>query len=175
MISIISTIHLRDSFLSLFSSTYKTLHELTIVQQRDSYLTFTILPFYISSERSGRDKRIERAVGVCKRVVSAFSWKKKKDLAADQGELTLPQHKMVAYKMGVTSKDGRESAGTREGHHTGLVNGQKRPGIWLPRCKISTSLSQSDSQGNESTCILHRCPLWGRICQCILPSNPMRC
>lgn len=84
------------------------------------------MPFYVSSERSGRDKGIERAVGVCKRVVSAFSfsWKKKRDLAAAQEELKLPQHKMVrvTYKMGVTSKDGRESAETREDHRTGLVS-----------------------------------------------------
>lgn len=58
--------------------------------------TISISPFYVSSERSGRDKR-EKAIGVCERAVSAFSysWKKKRDLAAAQEELKLPQHKMV--------------------------------------------------------------------------------
>ncbi len=45
----------------------------------------------------GKDKRVERAVGLCKKVVAAFSfsWKKKRDLATAQLELKLPRHKMV--------------------------------------------------------------------------------
>ncbi|KAL3991353.1 troponin I, fast skeletal muscle [Sarotherodon galilaeus] len=48
-------------------------------------------------EKAGKDKRVERAVAVCKRVVAAFSfsWKKKRELAAAQEELHLPQHKLV--------------------------------------------------------------------------------
>lgn len=44
-----------------------------------------------------RDKRIERAMGVCKKVVGAFSfsWKKKKELAATQKELDLPKHRLI--------------------------------------------------------------------------------
>lgn len=58
---------------------------------------FSILSFHVFSERSGRDKRIERAVGICKRVVSAFSysWKKKRDLAQAQEDLRLPAHKLA--------------------------------------------------------------------------------
>nr|XP_024661555.1 zinc finger BED domain-containing protein 1-like [Maylandia zebra] len=48
-------------------------------------------------EKAGKDKRMERAVAVCKRVVAtfSFSWKKKRELAAAQEELHLPQHKLV--------------------------------------------------------------------------------
>ncbi|XP_041841381.1 E3 SUMO-protein ligase ZBED1-like isoform X2 [Melanotaenia boesemani] len=48
-------------------------------------------------EKAGKDKRVERAVGVCKKAVAAFSfsWKKKRDLAVAQEELHLPQHKLV--------------------------------------------------------------------------------
>ncbi len=44
-----------------------------------------------------RDQRIQRAMGVCKKVVSAFSfsWKKKRELAATQEELKLPKHKLI--------------------------------------------------------------------------------
>lgn len=41
-----------------------------------------------------KDDRIQRAVGVCKRIVSAFSysWKKRRDLAIVQNDLGLPKH-----------------------------------------------------------------------------------
>ena len=44
-----------------------------------------------------RDKRIERAMGVSKKVVSTFSysWKKKKELTAAQKELDLPEHRLM--------------------------------------------------------------------------------
>ena len=40
---------------------------------------------------------VERAVGVCKKVVSAFSnsWKRKRDLAKAQAALGLPQHQLI--------------------------------------------------------------------------------
>lgn len=40
---------------------------------------------------------MERAVGVCKKVVAAFSysWKKKRDLAAAQEQFSLPKHQLV--------------------------------------------------------------------------------
>ncbi|XP_049337568.1 E3 SUMO-protein ligase ZBED1-like [Astyanax mexicanus] len=52
---------------------------------------------HLAIERGGRDSRIQRAIGVCKKVVSAFSfsWKKQKALAAAQEELNLPKHKLV--------------------------------------------------------------------------------
>lgn len=45
-----------------------------------------------------KDDRIECAVAVCKRVVSAFSfsWKKRRDIAAVQVELGLPDHKLIS-------------------------------------------------------------------------------
>ncbi|KAI7799132.1 putative zinc finger BED domain-containing protein 1-like, partial [Triplophysa rosa] len=48
-------------------------------------------------EKVGKDKRVERAIGVCKNVVSAFSfsWKKKRDLATAQEEFNLPKHKLT--------------------------------------------------------------------------------
>ncbi|KAL7842215.1 hypothetical protein SRHO_G00239040 [Serrasalmus rhombeus] len=44
-----------------------------------------------------RDPRIDRAIGVCKKVVGAFSnsWKKKKKLADAQEQLKLPEHKLI--------------------------------------------------------------------------------
>lgn len=43
------------------------------------------------------DSRIQRALGVCKKIVTTFShsWKKKRDLAKAQGDLSLPQHSLV--------------------------------------------------------------------------------
>lgn len=44
-----------------------------------------------------KDSRIERAIGICKKVVGAFSysWKKKRALADAQAELNLPSHQMI--------------------------------------------------------------------------------
>ncbi|XP_046873310.1 E3 SUMO-protein ligase ZBED1-like [Hypomesus transpacificus] len=52
---------------------------------------------HLAIERVARDKRVDRATGVCKKVVGAFSysWKKKRDLAIAQKERNLPQHKLV--------------------------------------------------------------------------------
>ncbi|XP_058874176.1 E3 SUMO-protein ligase ZBED1-like isoform X1 [Acipenser ruthenus] len=43
------------------------------------------------------DKRIDHAIGVCKKLVSTFScsWKKRKALSVAQAELSLPQHQLV--------------------------------------------------------------------------------
>ncbi|XP_067270785.1 E3 SUMO-protein ligase ZBED1-like [Pseudorasbora parva] len=51
----------------------------------------------LSLKRSMRDPRIDRAVGVCKKVVCAFShsWKKQRALKDAQVELGLPPHKLV--------------------------------------------------------------------------------
>ncbi|KAJ8381766.1 hypothetical protein SKAU_G00025440 [Synaphobranchus kaupii] len=53
---------------------------------------------HIAIERSVQnDNRVARATGVCKKVVSTFSysWKKKKALTTAQRELNLPTHKLV--------------------------------------------------------------------------------
>ncbi|XP_059410212.1 E3 SUMO-protein ligase ZBED1-like [Carassius carassius] len=49
-------------------------------------------------EKVNQDKRVDRAIGVCKKVVAAFSysWKKKRDLAAAQEEYHLPKHKLIS-------------------------------------------------------------------------------
>ncbi|CAM4455220.1 unnamed protein product [Leuciscus chuanchicus] len=49
---------------------------------------------HLAIERGMKDDRIQRAVGVCKRIVSAFSysWKKRRDLAIVQNDLGLPKH-----------------------------------------------------------------------------------
>lgn len=50
------------------------------------------------SERSMKDPRIDRAVAVCKKVVSSFSfsWKRRRDLATAQQELNLPAHQLIS-------------------------------------------------------------------------------
>ncbi|XP_037393984.1 zinc finger BED domain-containing protein 4-like [Pygocentrus nattereri] len=51
----------------------------------------------MSREKVNQDKRVERAVGICKKMVAAFfSWKKKRDLAAAKEEYNLPKHKLVS-------------------------------------------------------------------------------
>lgn len=51
----------------------------------------------LSSERSVKDPRIARAVGVGKKIVAAFahSWKRQRALRDAQVEMGLPQHKLV--------------------------------------------------------------------------------
>lgn len=46
------------------------------------------------AENAMKDPRIERAVVICKKLVSCFSysWKRKKELAQAQKELKLPEH-----------------------------------------------------------------------------------
>lgn len=45
-----------------------------------------------------KDPRIDRAVAVCKKVVSSFSfsWKRRRDLATAQQELNLPAHQLIS-------------------------------------------------------------------------------
>ncbi|KAF7214478.1 zinc finger BED domain-containing protein 1-like, partial [Nothobranchius furzeri] len=75
---------------------------------------------------SMKDKRIERAVGVSKKLVSAFSysWKKKKALAAAQDELKLPKHKLITEsptRWRVASCNDCKNSGAGEGHCKGFV------------------------------------------------------
>jgi len=53
---------------------------------------------FIFSERSMKDSRIDRAVAVCKKVVSSFSfsWKRRRDLATAQQELNIPAHQLIS-------------------------------------------------------------------------------
>ncbi|CAM4634259.1 unnamed protein product [Leuciscus chuanchicus] len=48
-------------------------------------------------EHGVKDHRVDRAVAVCKKVVSvfSFSWKKRRDLASAQAELGLPSHQLI--------------------------------------------------------------------------------
>nr|XP_033940623.1 zinc finger BED domain-containing protein 4-like isoform X2 [Pseudochaenichthys georgianus] len=48
-----------------------------------------------------KDPRIDRAIGVCKKVVSAFSfsWKKRRDMAVLQAELGLPSHNLITESL----------------------------------------------------------------------------
>ncbi|KAK1906521.1 Zinc finger BED domain containing protein 1 [Dissostichus eleginoides] len=53
---------------------------------------------HLAIERSMKDSRIDRAVGVCKKVVSSFSfsWKKRRDLGTAQQELNSPAHQLIS-------------------------------------------------------------------------------
>ncbi|KAK1897704.1 Microtubule-associated serine/threonine-protein kinase 2 [Dissostichus eleginoides] len=48
-------------------------------------------------ENGVKDPRIDRAIGVCKKAVSAFSysWKKRRDMSEVQAELGLPTHQLI--------------------------------------------------------------------------------
>ncbi|KAK1875045.1 Zinc finger BED domain containing protein 1 [Dissostichus eleginoides] len=49
------------------------------------------------TENGVKDPRIDRAIGVCKKAVSAFSysWKKRRDMSEVQAELGLPTHQLI--------------------------------------------------------------------------------
>ncbi|KAM8723706.1 E3 SUMO-protein ligase ZBED1-like isoform 2-T2 [Acanthopagrus schlegelii] len=49
---------------------------------------------HLAIENAMKDPRIDRAVGICKKLVSSFSysWRRKKELARAQKELKLPEH-----------------------------------------------------------------------------------
>ncbi|CAM4533447.1 unnamed protein product [Leuciscus chuanchicus] len=49
-------------------------------------------------ENGVKDPRIDQAIGVCKKAVSAFSysWKKRRDMTEVQAELGLPQHLLIS-------------------------------------------------------------------------------
>lgn len=50
------------------------------------------------AENGVKDPRIDRAIAVCKKAVSAFSysWKKRRDMTEVQVELGLPQHLLIS-------------------------------------------------------------------------------
>ncbi|KAF0031713.1 hypothetical protein F2P81_016268 [Scophthalmus maximus] len=54
-----------------------------------------------SAASAGKDSRVDRAVGVCKKVVSTFSysWKKKSALSKAQQRLHLPPHQLVTESL----------------------------------------------------------------------------
>ncbi|XP_073708964.1 E3 SUMO-protein ligase ZBED1-like [Garra rufa] len=51
---------------------------------------------HLAIENAMKDSRIERAVGLCKKIVAYFShsWKRKRELAIAQKELNLPEHQL---------------------------------------------------------------------------------
>ena len=55
--------------------------------------------FYIVN--AVKDPRIDRATGICKKVVSSFShsWKRRRELAAVQAELGLPVHQLITESL----------------------------------------------------------------------------
>ena len=63
---------------------------------------FGFLPFsFLFTVNGMKDPRIDRAIGVCKKVVSAFSfsWKKRRDMAVVQAELGLPSHNLITESL----------------------------------------------------------------------------
>ncbi|KAE8575740.1 hypothetical protein XENTR_v10003928 [Xenopus tropicalis] len=52
---------------------------------------------HLAIETAMKDDRIQRAVGVCKKIVAAFSysWKKRREMAKVQNELGLPKHQLT--------------------------------------------------------------------------------
>ncbi|KAL3972567.1 protein-disulfide reductase (glutathione) [Sarotherodon galilaeus] len=52
---------------------------------------------HLAIERSMKDACVERAIGKCKKIVSAFSytWKRKREMANAQAELNLPPHRLI--------------------------------------------------------------------------------
>ncbi|KAI2666742.1 E3 SUMO-protein ligase ZBED1 [Labeo rohita] len=52
---------------------------------------------HLAIEKGMKLPQVDRAVGVCKKVVSAFSntWKRRRELAVAQGELGLPVHQLI--------------------------------------------------------------------------------
>lgn len=61
------------------------------------------------------DQRIDRAVGLCKKLVSSFSysWKRKREFLAAQKEMKLPSN-----KVGIMSGHNRENHRAAKGHCT---------------------------------------------------------
>lgn len=59
---------------------------------------YTKYLFTFITENGVKDPRIDRAIGVCKKTVSAFSysWKKRRDMTELQAELGLPQHLLIS-------------------------------------------------------------------------------
>lgn len=53
--------------------------------------------FFVFTGKGVANLRIDRAIGVCKKVVTAFpySWKRKRDLTTAQSELKLPFHSLI--------------------------------------------------------------------------------
>ncbi|XP_033987144.1 zinc finger BED domain-containing protein 1-like [Trematomus bernacchii] len=51
---------------------------------------------HLAIENAMKDPRIGRAMGLCKKLVSSFSysWKKKRELAVAQQQLNLPEHSL---------------------------------------------------------------------------------
>lgn len=70
-----------------------------------------------------KDARIDRAVGVCKKLVSHFShsWKASDALTKVQKELNLPSHLRMPNKMGFQTDDDQQDIRTAAGFNSGPV------------------------------------------------------
>lgn len=58
------------------------------------------------TENGVKDPPIDRAIGVCKKIVAAFSysWKKRRELGVAQSELGLPPHQLTTESDGAPAK-----------------------------------------------------------------------
>lgn len=61
--------------------------------------------FFFFTGSAGKDKRVERAIGVCKKVVAA----------QEKSPQTSACHR-VTHQMGLMPEDGCKNAGTKNGH-----------------------------------------------------------
>lgn len=79
------------------------MHTLFAKNSKCNSVNFSLINFSVCyslclhTERSVKDPRIDRAVGVCKRIVNFFShsWKRQHALENAQKEMGLPQHKLT--------------------------------------------------------------------------------
>lgn len=119
-----------------------------------------------------RDQRIQRAMGVFKKEVSAFSfsWKKKRE-AATQKELKLPKHTLIT-----------ESPTRWRSRHAMMarVLDQEKTIAKVSTVKKNKALGSLMAghwcqgvcpQGSKSTCWLLWCPIWLSICECFIPET----
>lgn len=92
-----------------------------------------------------RDQRIQRAMGVCKKVVSAFSfsWKKKRELAVTQEELKLPKHKLITESPTRWGSCHAMMAQVLEQEKAiaNVLSADKKQGTWLPHGRTLTFFS----------------------------------
>ncbi|XDV39812.1 hypothetical protein PO909_008999 [Leuciscus waleckii] len=82
-----------------FNHMLKVLDARYVVPSRKYFADVALPHLYNTTRENGvKDPRIDRAIGVCKKAVSAFSysWKKRRDMTEVQAELGLPQHLLIS-------------------------------------------------------------------------------
>lgn len=69
----------------------------TVFNATVKIVSFVFSLFIYYTENGVKDPRIERAVGVCKKAVAAFSysWEKRREMGEVQAELGLPPHQLI--------------------------------------------------------------------------------